>query len=151
MPLISSNSIRQPIEAKGGNIPRIGSAVLIQKKNKILLGVRDKEPNKGKWVIPGGKILPFEPFTVAAKREVLEETGLDLKIGKLIGIYEIIIPPLEHRIIIYSKAHANGGIPKPSSDIAELRFFTKKELRELSKSGGCTEIVQKVLKDSGWL
>ena len=127
--------------------PRIGSAAIVIKDNKILLGIRAKEPNKGKWVLPGGKIKLFESIKEAIFRELLEETGLHCEIGKQIGVYEIIDNPNEHRIIIYNWASPIGGSLKPSSDISELNFFSKSELTEL----GLTPIVKKVLQDIGWL
>jgi ADP-ribose pyrophosphatase YjhB (NUDIX family) len=127
--------------------PRIGSAAVVIKDNKILLGIRAKEPNKGKWVLPGGKIKLFETIKEAVSRELLEETGLQCEIGKQIGVYEIIDNPNEHRIIIYNWAYSVRGNLKPSSDISELKFFSKEELHSLE----LTPIVKRVLQDIGWL
>lgn len=66
-----------------------GLGVLILKDNKILLGKRHTDPNKadselhgeGTWTMPGGKLEFGESFEEGAKREVFEETGLEL--GKI--------------------------------------------------------------------
>lgn len=66
-----------------------GLGVLILKDNKILLGKRHTNPNKadselhgeGTWTMPGGKLEFGESFEEGAKREVFEETGLEL--GKI--------------------------------------------------------------------
>src|SRR4051812_43060202 len=47
-------------------LPRVGSAVIVIDGESVLLGVRNKEPHRGKWVLPGGKIRPFESIDDAA-------------------------------------------------------------------------------------
>lgn len=64
----------------------VGFGVLILREGKILLGKRHDDPEKassmlngaGKWTMPGGKLEFGETFEAGAKREVLEETGLQL-------------------------------------------------------------------------
>lgn len=127
---------------------RIGSAVLIISGNKILLGKRNKEPNFGGWVLPGGKIEFGETHQEAAIREAQEELGIKVKIDRLAGngIYHLIDGDT-HRIIIYNIAsHVDGEI-KPSSDISEARFFSRDDLKSLN----ITPIVRKVLEDEKWL
>src|ERR1700674_1064708 len=86
-------------------LPRIGSALLVQdERSRILLGQRNKDPQRGSWVIPGGKIHAFESIATAAARELEEETGLRVKVGSQFRAYEIVNPPNEHRIVIYSWA-----------------------------------------------
>jgi 8-oxo-dGTP diphosphatase len=132
------------------NLPRVGSAALVTDNGRILLGVRVKEPNKGKWVIPGGKVRPFESYHDAASREIREETGLEVKVDGVVGVYEIIRPQEEHRLIVYSWAHLIGGELKASDDIAEVRFFSREEIQQLVLAGQCSEIVAQVLRDVGW-
>ena len=126
--------------------PRIGSAVVVVDNGKVLLGVRDKEPNRGKWVLPGGKVRPFESLAAAAVREIREETGLDVAIMGQIGAYEIIAPPDEHRVIVFSRAAPVGGTLCAGTDLAEVRYFDRMELRTLEVS----EIVEQVLEEIGW-
>jgi 8-oxo-dGTP diphosphatase len=107
--------------------PRIGSALIVfDDKGQILLGQRNKDPQRGMWVIPGGKILAFESIAEAGKREVLEETGLLVEFGGTLDAYEIINPPYEHRIVIYSWGRAVGGTLQPSSDLSSACFFPMK-------------------------
>lgn len=129
------------------HLPRLGSAVIIEKEGKILLGRRNKEPENGKWVLPGGKVEPFESIKDAAKRELLEEAGLTVEIGEPVGVYEIISPPEEHRIIVYSWATVKSGTLKPSSDTSELRFVSKDDIRHIE----LTDLVKRVLQDVAFL
>lgn len=128
------------------NLPRIGSALLVQDgAGRILLGKRNKDPQRGYWVIPGGKIHSFESIADAAVRELKEETGLDVELVKHFGVYEIINPPEEHRIVIYNWARVVGGIARASDDLIDLGFFEPRELYSLP----VTANVRKVLTDAG--
>ena len=129
------------------NLPRVGSAVILQIGGKVLLGLRNKESEKGKWVLPGGGIKPFESVKEAARRELQEETGLDIEVGEQVGVYEIIAPPEEHRVIVYSLATMKDGDLRPSSDSSQVGFFSREELRNIE----VTPLVRKVLEDIGWL
>ena len=137
---------QKEIDAKPRNLPRIGAAVVVKNdKGEILLGVRNKDPQRGKWVLPGGGIKPFESYEAAAKREILEETGLEIELDGIVGVYEIINPPFEHRIIIYNWGVPINGSLRPSTDISELEFCSKEKI----KSKRLTKTVKKVLHDAG--
>ena len=129
-------------------LPRIGSALLVRNEaNQILLGKRNKDPQRGNWVIPGGKIHAFESIAEAAARELREETGLLVEVGERFSVYEIINPPNEHRIVIYSWAKVIGGNTKASDDLSELKFFELKELGDVP----VTPLVRQVLVDAGYV
>lgn len=128
--------------------PRIGSAALVtDDAGRVLLGVRGKEPNRGKWVLPGGKVRPFETLREAAQREIAEETGLEVEIGGPVAVREIIEPPDEHRLIIYSAGRVVGGDLVPGSDLEDARFFIPTELESLDIS----DVVRDVLEEVGCL
>jgi len=129
-------------------LPRVGSAVLVRNEaNQILLGKRNKDPQRGSWVIPGGKIHAFEKIAEAAARELREETGLIVEIGEHFNVYEIVNPPNEHRIVIYSWGKVVGGEARASDDISELKFFELDELGEVP----VTPLVRRVLVDAGYV
>jgi 8-oxo-dGTP diphosphatase len=125
--------------------PRLGSAVVVRDRGRVLLGVRGKEPNKGKWVLPGGKIHPFESIEDAAVREAFEETGLVVRIEGQLGVWEIINPP-EHRVIVYNLATPVGGALRASSDLGDVRFYGRDEIAGLDIS----DIVRCVLERLDW-
>ncbi|MFA4960644.1 MAG: NUDIX domain-containing protein [Candidatus Pacearchaeota archaeon] len=74
--------------------PGVGFGVLMFKDWKILLGKRNEDKNKadselhgeGTWTMPGGKLEFLESFEDGAKREVMEETGIELKNSKVICV-----------------------------------------------------------------
>jgi 8-oxo-dGTP diphosphatase len=126
-------------------LPRVGSALLVRDDaDRILLGKRNKDPQRGYWVIPGGKIHAFEAIAEAAARELEEEAGLIVSVGDQFRVYEILNPPNEHRIVIYSWAKVIGGVPKASDDLSEIRFFSTDELSDAP----LTPLVRRVLQDA---
>jgi len=129
-------------------LPRVGSALIVKDEaSRILLGKRNKDPQRGNWVLPGGKIHAFESIADAAIRELEEETGLKVEVQHQFRVYEVINPPQEHRIIIYSWAKAVGGVLRASDDISEVKFVSLRELGDLP----LTPLVRSVLVDAGYI
>ena len=60
---------------------------IIQKDSQILLVKRKNEPFKGYFALPGGFVNEGEKVEVAAKREVMEETALDVELVDILGVY----------------------------------------------------------------
>lgn len=66
-------------------------AFILNDKNQFLLQKRNKEPERGYWSIPGGKVEMYETFEKAVVREVKEETNLDVEVVELCGICDHIV------------------------------------------------------------
>jgi len=78
-------------------------AVIVDQDQQVLLTKRCVPPFQGEWVMPGGKIDLGEPIVAALKREVWEEVGLEVEVGRLIDVFEHVTPGADnyHFIIIY--------------------------------------------------
>ena len=74
--------------------PKVAVVVLISARNKLLFVQRGAEPQIGKWCFPGGYVDRAEEVEAAACREVLEETGLEVDITGLIGLYSLEANPV---------------------------------------------------------
>lgn len=61
------------------DIPKVGIGVILIKNNKVLMGKRKNAHGKGSWCFPGGHLEFSEELKDGAKREVLEETGIEIK------------------------------------------------------------------------
>lgn len=130
--------------------PRLGCAVLVRSGERILLGVRAKEPFRGKWIIPGGGVRFLERFDEAAIREIREETGLEIELAGVVDVQEIVTPPDEHRVVVYCAATYKGGELRPGSDLSGARFFTRDEVRQLVAAREVTPTVETVLRKLHW-
>ncbi|MEA2841590.1 MAG: 8-oxo-dGTP diphosphatase [Methylobacteriaceae bacterium] len=130
---------------------RVGCAVVAIGNGRIVLGRRGKEPMYGKWVIPGGGIHPFETFAETAAREFREETGLEIRASGVIYVAEIVLPPKEHRIVIYVCAEVIGGQPKAGSDLLEIGHFNRDQVQALADNEQLTPTVKQVLQQVGWV
>lgn len=130
---------------------RVGCSVLIKSNNKLLLGIRNKEPNKGLAITPGGGVELFENMIDTVKREIMEETCLEITNIKQLKTYEIINKPDEHRIIIYWSADYDKNSIHSASDLTNAKFYSKEEIQELDKLGKLSSITKQVLSDNNWL
>lgn len=100
----------------------------------LLLVRRGHAPDAGKWSIPGGRVEPGETDADAVVREMAEETGLTVRVGRLAG--EVVRPGADdviYRIHDYL-VDVVGGSEKPGDDAADLAWVPFAELgaRELT-------------------
>lgn len=61
------------------NSPKVGIGVMVIKEGKILLGKRKNAHGEGTWSYPGGHLEFGESWEACSKREVMEETGIEIK------------------------------------------------------------------------
>ena len=126
---------------------RLGVAVLVvDDGGRLLLGRRGKEPNYGKWIVPGGGVEPGESWRATARRELLEETGLHVRVSSNHPYVLEIINESEHRVILCAVGHLEGGLLVPSSDLLEARFFAREEI-----PADVSPAVRPVLVEYGWV
>ncbi len=108
-------------------------AFIINDKNELLLQQRNKTPEKGYWSIPGGKVEMFETLHQAVKREVKEETGVEIEIIDLLGVCDHIVPNEKvHWISPTFLCRIVKGEPKimePTKHI-DMRWFSLEQLPE---------------------
>ncbi len=82
-----SRSICANCGLKWHHDPKLACATVIQQDGRVLLLKRARPPGKGQWCLPGGFVDAGEVVEQAAAREVLEETGLQVQIQKLLGLF----------------------------------------------------------------
>jgi len=127
----------------GDRIGRLGSlrvgcsAVIFDSaRQKILLTRRS---DNGLWCLPGGGMDPGESAAEACAREVLEETGLKVKVTRLIGIYTspdwLIEYPDGNRVQLVALSFEAAPERKtlaPNSEVSEIGFFSPAEIQTLA-------------------
>ncbi len=119
--------------------------VLFDDSKRILLVKRRRDPFKGKWALPGGFVEYGERTEDAVVREVLEETGLETRVVKLIGVYsDPNRDPRGHTVSVVYLLEKTGGVLKGGDDASDARFFDLGNLPELSFDHD--RIIEDVLK-----
>jgi 8-oxo-dGTP diphosphatase len=92
-----------------------GSVVLVRRRNS---------PFKGEWALPGGFVEYGETVEAAARREAKEETGLDVELVKIVGVYsDPNRDPRGHTVSICFLAREVGGELRADSDAKDAKSF----------------------------
>ncbi|MDQ3637538.1 MAG: NUDIX domain-containing protein [Actinomycetota bacterium] len=102
--------------------PKLVAGALFELDGGIVLVQRDIEPGYGKWTFPGGFVERGERTEAAAEREVLEETGLEIKAGGIVGLYsyEDQVP-----VIAVFSGRVTGGEPRPLDETMAVEVFPR--------------------------
>jgi ADP-ribose pyrophosphatase YjhB (NUDIX family) len=107
------------------------AGALVEDGGRVLLARRAFEPFKGAWDIPGGFLEEGEHPVDGLRRELREETGLDVEPLDFLGIWMDRYggdSTAEATLNLYWTARATGGEPAPADDVDDLRWFAPDEL-----------------------
>ncbi|HOI71903.1 MAG TPA: NUDIX hydrolase [Methanobacterium sp.] len=96
-------------------------AIISCSNQSVVLVKRRNDPYKGSWALPGGFVEYGETVETAVLREVKEETGLDIDLKGISGIYsKPDRDPRGHTVTICFKAQKIGGELKADSDAGDV-------------------------------
>jgi len=127
--------------APGPRIPCVG-AVVHDDAGRLLVIRRGQPPALGSWSVPGGRLNDGESPQDGCAREVLEETGLDVEVGELVGTVERAAPAGGTYVIDDYRATVRAGRPqllRAGDDAADARWVTRAELLALPTAPGLLE------------
>ena len=118
----------------------IGAGAVIEDDAGRILLVKHRPERGGywqdKWICPGGRLEPGETIKEAIKREVKEETHLDISLVAPLHPFDRIVRSEDGRVtlhVIYIDylARVTGGTLRPDSDIGEARWVTREQIPEI--------------------
>ncbi len=110
--------------------PVVGVGAVLRRGDEILLVQRGRDPGKGLWAVPGGKVRFGETLRAAVERETMEETGLDVEAGDL-GWTGEVIDRTHHLVLLDYAATVIGGELRAADDAEDARWVRLDEARRL--------------------
>ncbi len=137
---------QQPVVGVGGVVISEGRALLVR---------RGSEPLRGAWSIPGGRLELGETIAQGVARELLEETGLEVRVLGLIEVFERIFredsapsgsAPRYHYVILDYLCEVMAGHPQPGSDVTDLAWAREEELARFALTPTATRVLLKAFE-----
>jgi 8-oxo-dGTP diphosphatase len=128
--------------------PLVGVGAIIFRRDRILMAQRGKQPLKGWWSLPGGALELGESLEDAVRREVLEETGLEVVPIKLFEVFERIMrdadgAPEYHYILIDYVCRVTGGVLFPGDDVCAVDWVRRRDLASLQITEGTLAVIER--------
>lgn len=136
----------RPVVGIGGVVIDAGRALLIR---------RGSEPLRGQWSIPGGTLELSESLQAGVERELLEETGLQVRVLDLIEVFDRIYVhesdggggtpqrPKYHYVIVDYLCERISGEARAGSDVTDVAFAQEDELEKYRLTETATRVLRK--------
>ncbi|ELZ31366.1 GDP-mannose mannosyl hydrolase [Halogeometricum pallidum JCM 14848] len=112
------------------NVPIVSVDLIVRQEGGVLLGLRENEPAKGEWFVPGGTVLKNERLTEAIHRVAEMELGCEVKICERLGTFEHFYDTSEVEGVETKHYLANAFVVEPLQPVdavddqhSELRVF----------------------------
>lgn len=118
-------------------------AVVLDAAGRLLLVRRARDPQRGRWSLPGGKAHPHETLAETAERETLEETGLRVRAGRELWVATVATEDGREYEIHALLGTDEGGVLKAGDDADDARWFAPEQLRELPLTTGLLEHLER--------
>jgi ADP-ribose pyrophosphatase len=127
--------------------PRVAVGAVVFKDGCVLLVRRGQPPAENLWAIPGGRVEIGETLKEAAEREILEETGIQIRAAKPIYTFDVIDRDAAgkvrfHYVIVDLAADYVRGEPSAGDDALEARWVSAKEINGLEVSPATLKLLK---------
>lgn len=135
--------------------PRVGVGAIVIHEGRVLLVRRGRAPALGLWSVPGGLVELGETTVDAARREVEEETGLDVRIAGLVGVVDRVTCDADGRVryhwvlVDYLAYPQSNDTITAGSDAAEVRWVTIDEVERLPITDGLADMIKRAAALAG--
>jgi len=130
------------------SVPRVGVGAVVLDAGRVLLVRRGKPPLAGKWSLPGGMLELGETTAEAARREVAEECGLQIRVGEVAGILDRVVRDVEgriryHWVLVDYVAFVESGELCAASDADEAQWVEVDEVARLDTTDGLLDMIRR--------
>jgi 8-oxo-dGTP diphosphatase len=131
--------------------PMVGIGGVVISNGRALLVRRGRAPLKGQWSIPGGMLEVGETLVDGVRRELLEETGIEVRVGELLEVFERINVdadgrPRYHFVVLDYLCEALRGEARAGSDVTDVAWAAPAELAKYSVSETATRVILKAFQ-----
>lgn len=129
----------------------VGVGGVVISKGRALLVRRGSAPLEGQWSIPGGMLEVGETILEGVRRELAEETRLEVRVGDLIEVFERITPDRHgktqyHFVVLDYLCEVLSGEARAGSDVVDVAWATPAELASYSISETATRVILKAFE-----
>jgi ADP-ribose pyrophosphatase YjhB (NUDIX family) len=130
--------------------PIVGVGAVVIDAGRVVLVLRRYDPLAGRWSLPGGTLEIGETLEAGVAREILEETGLEIRVGPIIETFDRIIRDDEgrvryHFVLVDYLCWPIGGQLQSGSDVDDAVFVLPERLSEFALTNKATEIIERGL------
>jgi ADP-ribose pyrophosphatase YjhB (NUDIX family) len=132
--------------------PILGVGAIILDRDRVLMVERGRPPLQGMWSLPGGVLEAGETLEQGLRREILEETGLEIQPHGVVEIFERIMRDAEgrpeyHYVVIDYLCSATGGALRAASDSANAVWVPRRALGRLHITKGTLPVIEKAFRN----
>jgi 8-oxo-dGTP diphosphatase len=129
----------------------VGVGGVVVSGGRALLVRRGRAPLEGQWSIPGGMLEVGETLLDGVRRELLEETGIEVRVGELIEVFERITPDGDgkaqyHFVVLDYLCAAVSGEARAGSDVVDVAWAAPSELATYSISETAARVIMKAFE-----
>ena len=131
--------------------PLVGVGGVVIAGGRTLLIRRGSAPLLGQWSIPGGMLELSESIAEGVRRELAEETGLEVRVGDLIEVFERIVPGEDgrtryHFVILDYLCEMVSGVARAGSDVTDVAWAREDELEKYALTAIATRVIQRAFE-----
>jgi 8-oxo-dGTP diphosphatase len=136
----------------------VGIGGVVIEEARVLLIRRGYEPLRGQWSIPGGTLELGESLQAGVARELLEETGLEVRVLDLIEVFDRIFvepsqggggtvtKPKYHYVIVDYLCERISGEPVAASDVTDVAYAREDELNQYALTSTATRVLKRAFE-----
>ena len=129
----------------------VGVGAILIRGQRILMAQRGKAPRKGWWSLPGGALETGELLEDGVRREVREETGLEVAPVRMFQIFERIMRDASgaveyHYVLVDYLCRVVGGALRPGDDVARVEWVRQGDLPALQITEGTLGVIESAFR-----